>query len=76
MGKGGGVFPIYYNITIGGVGSTETPNLYYVIYGRPLIGQGYSEDLSNVILWDASDLPLAPWDTPNALLDPLGPPGH
>ena len=24
----GGVFPIYYNITIGGEGSTGTPNLY------------------------------------------------
>ena len=33
---GGGVFPIYYNITMGG-GSLGTPNLYYVIYGRPLI---------------------------------------
>ena len=32
----GGVFPIYYNITIGGEGSTGTPNLYYVINGRPL----------------------------------------
>ena len=32
----GGVFPIYYNITMGG-GSLGTPNLYYVIYGRPLI---------------------------------------
>ena len=32
---GGGVFPIYYNITMGG-GSLGTPNLYYVIYGRPL----------------------------------------
>ena len=31
---GGGVFPIYYNITWGG--SLGTPNLYYVIYGRPL----------------------------------------
>ena len=31
----GGVFPIYYNITMGG-GSLGTPNLYYVIYGRPL----------------------------------------
>ena len=26
-----------YNITIGGEGSTGTPNLYYVINGRPLI---------------------------------------
>ena len=34
----GGVFPIYYNITRGrGGGSLGTPNLYYVIYGRPLI---------------------------------------
>ena len=33
---GGGVFPIHYNITIGGEGSTGTPNLYYVINGRPL----------------------------------------
>ena len=33
---GGGVFPIYYNITIGEEGSLGTPNLYYVIYGRPL----------------------------------------
>ena len=33
----GGVFPIYYNITIGGEGSTETPNLDYVINGLPLI---------------------------------------
>ena len=32
----GGVFPIYHNITMGG-GSLGTPNLYYVIYGRPLI---------------------------------------
>ena len=32
---GGGVFPIYYNITKGG-GSLGTPILYYVIYGRPL----------------------------------------
>ena len=31
-----GVFPIYYNITMGG-GSPGTPNLYYVIYERPLI---------------------------------------
>ena len=30
-----GVFPIYYNITMGG--SLGTPNLYYVIYGQPLI---------------------------------------
>ena len=37
-GVGGGVFPIYYNITKGGEGSTGTPNLYYVINGRPLIG--------------------------------------
>ena len=34
---GGGVFPIYYNITWGRGGSLGTPNLYYVIYGRPLI---------------------------------------
>ena len=34
--KGGGVFPIYYNITRGRGGSLGTPNLYYVIYGRPL----------------------------------------
>ena len=34
----GGVFPIYYNITMGGGGSLGTPNLYYVIYGRPLNG--------------------------------------
>ena len=33
----GGVFPIYYNITRGRGGSLGTPNLYYVIYGRPLI---------------------------------------
>ena len=33
---GGGVFPIYYNITRGRGGSLGTPNLYYVIYGRPL----------------------------------------
>ena len=32
----GGVFPIYYNITMGGEGSLGTPNLYYVIYGQPL----------------------------------------
>ena len=37
MGVGGdGVFPIYYNITIGG---ERTPNLYYVINGRPLTGK-------------------------------------
>ena len=35
--KGGGVFPIYYNITMRGGGSLGTPNLYYVIYGRPHI---------------------------------------
>ena len=34
--QGGGVFPIYYNITRGRGGSLGTPNLYYVIYGRPL----------------------------------------
>ena len=28
---------MYYNITIGGERSTGTPNLYYVINGRPLI---------------------------------------
>ena len=33
---GGGVFPIYYNITRGRGVSLGTPNLYYVIYGRPL----------------------------------------
>ena len=33
-----GLFPIYYNITIGGEGSSGTPNLYYVINGRPFIG--------------------------------------
>ena len=33
---GGGAFPIYYNITRGSGGSLGTPNLYYVIYGRPL----------------------------------------
>ena len=33
---GGGDFLNYYNITIGGEGSTGTPNLYYVINGRPL----------------------------------------
>ena len=44
----GGVIEIYYNITWGGGlpnllqyynggGSLGTPNLYYVIYGRPLI---------------------------------------
>ena len=32
---GGGGLLIYYNITMGG-GSLGTPNLYYVIYGRPL----------------------------------------
>ena len=32
-----GGFPIYYNITMGGGGSLGAPNLYYVIYGRPLI---------------------------------------
>ena len=33
----GGVFPIYHNITWGGGGgSLGTPNLYYVMYGRPL----------------------------------------
>ena len=31
----GGVSEIYYNITWGG--SLGTPNLYYVIYGRPLM---------------------------------------
>ena len=36
--KGGGVFPIYYNITRGRGGSLGTPNLYYVIYGLPLSG--------------------------------------
>ena len=30
----GGIFPIYYNITM---------NLYYVIYGRPLIAMGDEE---------------------------------
>ena len=30
----GGVIEIYYNITMGG-GPLGTPNLYYVIYGRP-----------------------------------------
>ena len=35
--RGGGVFPIYYNITRGRGGSLGTPNLYYVINGRPLI---------------------------------------
>ena len=34
--QGGGVFLIYYNITRGRGGSLGTPNLYYVIYGRPL----------------------------------------
>ena len=29
---------MYYNITIGGERSTGTPNLYYVINGRPQIG--------------------------------------
>ena len=33
---GGGGFPIYYNITIGGEESYGTPNLYYVINGQPL----------------------------------------
>ena len=33
----GGIFSIYYNITIVGEGSTETPNLDYVINGLPLI---------------------------------------
>ena len=37
---GGGIFPIYYNITIGGEGSSVTPNLYYVINGRPLNTRG------------------------------------
>ena len=32
-----GNFSIYYNIIIGGEGSTRTPNLYYVINGRPLM---------------------------------------
>ena len=32
----GGGLPIYYNSTMGGRGSLGTPNLYYVIYGRPL----------------------------------------
>ena len=32
--RGGGVTPIYYNITWGG--SSETPKLYYVIYEQPL----------------------------------------
>ena len=34
---GGGGFPIYYNIQIGGEGPTGTPNLYYVINGRSLV---------------------------------------
>ena len=33
----GGVFSINYKITMGGRGSLGTPNLYYVIYGRPLM---------------------------------------
>ena len=37
MGVWGGVFPIHYNITSGEV-SQRTPNLHYLIYGRPLIG--------------------------------------
>ena len=36
--KGGGAFPIYYNITMEGGGSLGTPNLYYIIYGRTLKG--------------------------------------
>ena len=40
----GGVFPIYYNITIGGEGSTGTPNLYYVINERPLMDHDVTED--------------------------------
>ena len=42
--QGGGVFPIYYNITRGRGGSLGTPNLYYVIYGRPL-----SEDFQKMV---------------------------
>ena len=34
----GGVFPIYYNITMEG-GSLGTSNLYYIMYGRPLKGK-------------------------------------
>ena len=43
----GGVFPIYYNITIGGEGSTGTPNLYYVINGQPLICMNYRAKKNN-----------------------------
>ena len=39
-----GVIKIYYNITWG-VGSFGTPNLYYVIYGRPLRGGNMVEAL-------------------------------
>ena len=42
--KGGGVFPIYYNITRGRWGSLGTPNLYYVIYERPLKIKVLSEE--------------------------------
>ena len=38
---GGGVRPIYYNITWGVGGSSETPKLYYVIYEQPLKGRGH-----------------------------------
>ena len=45
MGAGG--VSIYYNITIGGEGSTGTPNLYYVINGRPLI----LSSMTILLLW-------------------------
>ena len=37
VSNSGGVFLIYYNITRGRGGALGTPNLYYVIYGRPLM---------------------------------------
>ena len=48
-GWGGAVFPIYYNITRGRGGSLGTPNLYYVIYGRPLL-QYYGDYKINIAL--------------------------
>ena len=52
--QGGGVFPIYYNITRGG--SLGTPNLYYVIYGRPLTRRTVST--SDIGFWAAMCMPL------------------
>ena len=59
VGWGGGVFPIYYNITRWGVssiyyniiwgGSAETPKLYYVIYEQPLITMTLETDPSTEI---------------------------